>query len=185
MWRARRALTLVEVLIAATVATLILGILYRFLVPVMEGSKRGAEAVEAQQTAATTMSRVVTALHHTSPDSLFIEDGWLAFRTAQDTTPEGKTVWSERLTVFHLSDGRLEQAEYPLSGAEPTAAGFQISSDELAGNLQSQRLLATGVEVFEVSIGPPLEVRLVLLREGYGTREDSRLELRRVVNLRL
>ena len=67
-----RAFTLVELLVAATLSILLLGMMFAFLVPTMRASVRGSSRVEMQQQAVVALSRMAEDLEATAPAGIAI-----------------------------------------------------------------------------------------------------------------
>lgn len=202
----RRGATLVEVMIAGSVALLLLGLLARFLVPAMRYSTEGSIKVELQQQAVIAINQMVSALQDSAAQGVSFTDTApiaLGVVPIEDIDSNGQPVWSDELTVFYHDDteDRLFKKTYPPT---PPALPIAFASDrpplvtrpqlsQIAGQPNaSERSLARDVLEFEVShqngkgstIFQPIILRLLLEKEVPHTERRARVELTRRVFLR-
>ncbi|MBI3927350.1 MAG: type II secretion system protein [Armatimonadetes bacterium] len=128
-------LSLIEVLVAAALSLMLLGLFWTFLVPAFGYYVRGAARAELQQSALVAGEKVVADLRRSAPGGISIRSAGtdsptvLAVHPLETVTADGTQVWSDQLTIYFwwASDGRLWAKKWPPG---PPEAGFSVQSDK-------------------------------------------------------
>lgn len=190
MSRDRRGLTLFEILVAASLLLVVLGVMVSVLVPALRASVKGSNQSELQQLAAVTLDRLLGDLERTPPTGTMLPDGGspvvLGLHPLAGVAPDGSQLWNEEIVVYHWDEaaGTITRETWPpqppvLGRAVSNAGATRFPADELrriaAETGGTERILARYVTNFAVSgSGPgpglvqPLTLQLELQREQSG-----------------
>ncbi|MBI3929146.1 MAG: hypothetical protein HY319_26615 [Armatimonadetes bacterium] len=204
-------MTLLELIVAAALAVLLLTMFFWFLVPSMRLSGQQSARVDIQQQTTLAVRKIVADLECSTTDGIGIlpTDGAQPSRPVavginrlDDVLADGQQSWQNSLAIYYWdrSDHRLYYKEWP---PEPPSLGIPFASSRATkpspqdlleivnNNNGTRRSLALGVAEFELrhtgvgdSIGLPLTVRLVLEREVAQKSETERFEMERTVMVR-
>ncbi|MGE0492092.1 MAG: hypothetical protein AB7S38_22955 [Vulcanimicrobiota bacterium] len=139
----RRAFTLAEIVIAATLALLVLGLAAGYLMPALRASTRSATRVELDQRAVIALSRLVREAESTSPAGLSLRSTdpvCVAVNPLEEVRPNGDLIWSESYVIFYFdrARGQLLRRQWPPGDPAPTPAQTRrskpkkLTPDELA-----------------------------------------------------
>ncbi|MHB2017607.1 MAG: PilW family protein [Candidatus Xenobia bacterium] len=162
----RRGFTLVEVLVASTLALLVMGMAFMLLVPAMHAFARGSAQSQTQSDLLIALSRLDADLESGSPEGIaFVSSGTqsvLAIQPMDRPAPDGTPQWQAQMIVFTWLQSR--QALYrqvwtnlpnglPLQPTSPT----KLTSEQLSllppGPTAVK--LAEGVTAFTIDAGLP------------------------------
>jgi type II secretory pathway pseudopilin PulG len=208
--KAQGGWTLLEVLIAAGLSFLLLGLIVTFLIPVLRYSGRGALRVELQQQVRVGLQRILEDLQRSTASgvSLLESDGQggpvaLGIVRLEELTAEAEQVWETQVVVYcwQPDTGRLIRKTWPpappaslnpgLDPGKPTRlepAELRLIAEEKNGTEVS---VARDIALFEVShagsgasLQPPLVLKLVGQATPPGGTEPERFEETRSVSLR-
>lgn len=111
---ARAGFTLIEVMVAASIMIMLLGLIFWFLVPAMRYSAEGTMKVDMQQEAVLAMGRIVADLQRTTAQGISFSPTTgspagtiyaLGVVPMESIGPDGKPVWADGSSV---SNGRVE-----------------------------------------------------------------------------
>ncbi|MEW6277587.1 MAG: hypothetical protein AB1758_03110 [Candidatus Eremiobacterota bacterium] len=189
-----RGFTLLEGLIACSVAVLLLVLVFQVVVPMGRGSLRGAQQVALQQEAATAVERLRRDL--TGPPGgveVFGADPLtVSIHRVQDVGADGSQVYSSELVLYRWdsSGQKLTRETWPpgppsLSRVPDPARLFQPTSGEvdqiLATTSGRERVLATRVREFTFVPGTAAEVHMLLEAPAPDNRPPERYRLDRVL----
>ena len=161
-------LTLVEVLVAGFLASLVLYILITLLVPTVRMSALGTTRVDLDQRGAVITQRLVDALRRTTRAGVATgsQEGatLVSIHPLAGALAGSKQSWSDSLTVFSWSDETLQERKLSLESPPNKAAVLPLAqlSEELPKS--DLRLEIRDVKEFSLTIdsGPRVDFRLVL-----------------------
>lgn len=163
-------LTLVEVLVAIFLGSLVLYLLITLLIPALRLSSQGTTRVDLDQRGAIASNHLVAALRRTSRAGVAAADAGsvkrLSIHQLQGTLSGSRQNWSRDLTLFSWKNKVLQKRSYALSNP-PSRAVAPSLEDLMAMPEESvPRLKIEDVEEFEVTInpGPRVDFRLVFAK---------------------
>lgn len=187
-----------EVLVAAGLSLMILGLLLSVLVPTFRQLHQGSAQVELQQGALHSFRAMIKDLRETTPGALTVTpDGQaLALIRVVNWTQSGQKVYDTSAQVYFQAGGALFFKTLPLPA--PTTVPPQVTVAELqtaiTQNNGSERYLCGDVEFFAVGLAPPgaplpaanamVSLELRLERKTAHTERRERFHLQRTVVLR-
>ena len=194
----RRGLTLVELMLAGGLLSLLLTVTLSFVFPSMRASSRGALRVDLQERVHLGLENMVLDLERCSASSVWVFPGnpsGMSLQRMDTYTSGGAQVWEPSLITYHwrTSTGRLiretwagqpvlsitPRVEQP---AAPSAADFLKIANQTGGR---EKLLADSVTDFTASwANRVLQLTLVMERSVHGRPKKERFEMRRSVFFR-
>lgn len=123
----RRGFTLVEVMVAAALGVLVLGLAAGYLVPALRASDRGSSEVEMEQQAVLALSQIERDAGRTTPEGLSLRAEapvCLAVNPRDEVEPDGTVVWSDSYIIYSFDKkrGLLIRRQWPPGMPTPTAA---------------------------------------------------------------
>ncbi len=152
-------------------AVIILTLLIQILIPMGQGTRRGAQQIELQQVAQVAMDRLLGDLTGTPRAGITLSPDKRTFSLQQvaNVTSTGKQEWAEKLSVYWYDPAarQLNRREWPpapptLSRPSPTDL-FVLNPADLTRLATGGRVLAGDVEAFELDPdAAPLRARLAL-----------------------
>lgn len=134
----RRGFTLLEVMVAAFLAGLILHVIISLLIPALKLSALGTTRVDLDGRATAAETRLIRALRATCRSGVLIhppdgpvEDGDVQMRVLSTHPVEGTLAdsvqrWANHLDVFVWQDRQLLEQRVPLQGLQLKATALQI-----------------------------------------------------------
>lgn len=195
---AKRAFSLVEVLLVAALMLVLLTLIVQVLVPMSKGSVRASEQVGLQQLAAVALERMVQELQACPPPALASFPPTapgdppvrLALHPVGGVGPGGDQFFPNQYVFYWLdsSQHRLWRAPWQrpfgfddAPSLVPTATQFNTA---LAAPPPGTRVAAADVKEFEVTLLPlRVQLRLLLEHPAPDGRPPEQFELRRDVVL--
>lgn len=161
------AFTLVEMLIAAGLALLVLVLMVQVLVPAFKISARTSVRSELHQRANHALGFLSRDLQHTSPDGIaYFRTGpqrfLLSMHPIVDSSPEGKRVYQDGLIVYLWENDRFSRNRYVDPDPNFSQSVKRVKQIELENYLvlaQEKKILATGMTAFNFDDASPLENR--------------------------
>ncbi|MGE0491528.1 MAG: PilW family protein [Vulcanimicrobiota bacterium] len=195
---ARRAFTLLEVMVAAGLFLIVGLILVNLLIPTLRTAGRTSQRAQLQQQGLLAGRWLVDDLQLAAAGGVGIRSGpdVLAIQPANDLSADGVVVWQQELVVYYVADrrlwrrtwapGRVPSMALNLSTNQPTRPG-PAQLLQLVSQLDaSPRPIAANVDSFTVThagsgaaVASPITIELEL-SEG-----QERYRLRKVTALRL
>lgn len=206
--RRRGGLTLTEVIVAAALGLMALGLAWSYLIPVLRASTRGSLRVEMEQQALVALGKIVGDLQSSNVGGLSVrvtDPVALVIQPLKGVREDGVQVWDQGVVVYYRdSESRaLVRFEYPGDGADTLGLGLRNSRPRRLPAAVIRSLVdvegvrrvqvASGLSAFRLDhtggadgIGQPFRVTLSFERDGNTGREDSkeRYSLTRTVLLR-
>ncbi len=201
----RTGFTLVEVMVAGSVALLLLGLLVRFLVPAMRYTAEGNIRVDMQQQALIALNQMTAELQRSAPSGISFRATApvaLGIVAIDDIDGAGRPVWDNQALVYHFdsTSQTLVKETYPPANPD-LGKTFLISRPtdftpnelaNLAGTANgSEKTLARGVIGFLVGdsdptpgLQPPIVLELQLEKEVPHTAKRASVTMTRRVFLR-
>lgn len=194
----RRAFTLIELVVAAALAALVLGLGSAYLVPALRATSRSAARVELEQRAVVALSRLVNDIEHTAPAGMSLRSSapvCVAVNRLDEVRPNGDLIWSDAYVIYYhdsvnnLLIRRLWPPGDPAPNSAQTKRGKpkKLSPSELADIVSrppvDYSILARDVQSFEILqagddllVKQPVQFRLTLERKvAGGRRQDERV----------
>lgn len=171
----RRGMTLMEVMVAAFLGSMILYVVLNLLFPAMRVSAVGTARVDLDQRASLTEERLIRALKTTSRAGVGIEPQgddtqYLTVHPIVGSMPDSKQNWSADLTAFVWQNNSLTElrATLPTPPVRATTLPLDDLQEVLAG--AAPRFRIDGITEFQVTLdsGPRVDFRFVL-RKGTQT----------------
>lgn len=162
--RDSKGFTLIEILGMSAVVLLILTVVLQLLVSVYRGTKRSAEEVSVQQTAALVVDRLTRDLKNSTSNQMLLTNELIAVRTLDSLTVEGRQVWSDELRIYRYEPVAkiLYLSEYDLTENDVDKSGLTVTSETLLSEALPEKILARGVSSFQLQGGTTLQLRLVM-----------------------
>ncbi len=209
----RRALTLIEILVAATLLTLVTTLFLWFLVPTLRYTSRGTARADIQQMAILAGNKILADVKNSDiagisihPRSAADPSGpvVLALIPIDDVDPEGRRIWKPSVVVYYWerSSGHLFRKEWPPvpPGALsvdplPTNRPSQLATVDLltlaTSTNGSERSIAGDVVHFDIrhtgsgtTLGQPLTFEISIEQKVPGQQGLERFDLTQTVTLR-
>lgn len=198
-----KGFTLLELVVAAALAFLVLGLATAYFIPAMRISARVGTRVEMQQMAAAALAHLERDLRTTSTGGVSLKSvapAAVAANPLERVAPDGTLVWSATYLVTFFDQGRLRRREWP---PEPPVRNSRYLVPSRAKRLEPAVLqsltqppfggavttLASGVTAFRIlqagtdqALVQPLRFELELEREVASDRRE-RLRYSRTVFL--
>lgn len=147
----RSGFTLVEVLVASTLALLVLTLTVRLLIPALRAWSDGQKRSEVSQSVLITSGWIGDDVTRAAPNSIALTpEGSLVMRCARGQTVDHTNPFSEQVAYWQ-EQGHLYRTVQPLSepDAEPpltTLSALRAAPD--------RRRVASGVTRFEIELNP-------------------------------
>lgn len=165
-----RAVTLVEVVVASFVISILLAVAVQVLIPAMRAWGDGQKRSELSQGLLVTANWIADDVLRCSPNSLDLTDqGVLVMRTSRGLHDDDKNNFSE-VVAYWVAEGTLYR------GNRDDGAGINTGPPPLTladvGNLRGKRRVASGVTTFEVEVVQPWRIDLHLVVERGGRRAE-------------
>ncbi len=170
--RGRGAFTLVEVLVAAFLASIILYVVIALLIPAMRISSLGSIRVDLDQRAMLLERHLIRALKSTTRSGVMFLD--LENRALLSTHPlEGalsgsRAEWSSSLALFYREDDKI--SEILLSLPKTPLKAVTLPWEAMVESLPAspRRMSVSGVTQFEVQIdsGPQVDFQFSIEKDG-------------------
>lgn len=201
IFRASRAFTILEVMVAGLLLLMLMTMAIRVIRPTTRAFDQGSTQMDLQREAGVTLEQLAAHLRAGNPAGVGLKaDGSaLALTTLSDFTPDGHRVWSTEVQVYYWDSVRKELHHKRYDGSVDLGitrfAGrpTQLSPAQLQSIIDEaaipHRLLLSGVENFvaEPDGGGRLQSRLSLsleLARDDRTGRRHTLSLRRVEQMR-
>lgn len=192
----KRGMTLIELLVAFTLSVLLLGLMFKFLIPALKISSRTTQRAESQQRATLALRNIVSEIEQTNlfgvsflPDSTVI-----AVHPIVEVSQNSQRIYADHVVVYQYDQARgvIERSEWR-DGADPGIdSARKLSVDELMAVesfLQRKRIVARDVEEFSLRhsgvddlVRLPLVARLKMREQGQSGARS--FELNRTISLR-
>lgn len=199
----RRGFTLLEVLVAAVLTLLVMGVAFGYLVPAWRASARIQTRVELQQSAVVALDRLTAELKTSAPGGVTLSDGVpriLAINPVEKVQGNGLVVWKSSYILYVFEGDRLERIEWPPGGPAaspsqqlPTRAKrlprSQLVAIASAGDVARRQVAGDVVDFSWTHPGSPdvftqpLTFRLELSRATSAQPQAERVVLQRSVHL--
>lgn len=160
----RRGITLVEIVVATFVMSLLLVVSVKVFIPAMRAWTDGQKRSEVSQSLLVTTAWLGDDVSRSSPESLELTDeGILGMRCALGQQESFENEFKE-LVAYWLVDKTLYRADKTVDGGSGPPALTLIDLE----TFESTRKVGSGVEVFEVTVVNPwrLEAHLVVEKDG-------------------
>lgn len=188
--RFSRGFTLTEVMVAATLLLLALGLAFGYLIPASRAANRLRIRAHLQQTAQVALRSILTEASTTSPRGFSGSSGpekvALAFNPVDSIQiADASLRWAESYVIiwWEKSDHTLRERRWPpgppsaTSGETSIVKAKRLTAERLAEIINAEptggRILAKGVREFKVShrgtegaFVQPITVELTLVEEG-------------------
>ena len=183
-----RAFTLVEVLVAAALGSMVLYVIVALLIPALRVSGQGTAKVDLDQRAALIDERLTRALKSTTragvgrlPEGEQPDPLYLSVHPLLGTLTGSRQDWSRKLTVFVWKDQKFQEMDLDLPADPPPITAITLPLATLQEKLATARLRFTsdGVSKFKVDVsqGPQVDISFTLEK---GTQS---LDIERTVYL--
>ena len=139
------AFTLVEMLVAASLALILLSVVVQVLIPSLQASRKATTRMDLHQKALILNQFLEEDLKRATRSSVQFFSGVLSVH--RRTTETARILWEEQIIAYEYAGGRLKRWEEPLqeSPPKPTTATLPPS-----GRL---RLDIGSVEAFQAEVG--------------------------------
>jgi prepilin-type N-terminal cleavage/methylation domain-containing protein len=170
----RRGFTIVEVLVAASIALLVLGVAFALLRPALQRFSQGRTRAELQRQAETTLDRLEIdlrlALAATASVGTGTDPTILGLVRAQDITPQGAQVWEKGVEtyIYDPVQQQLRRSEWTpdappslpvttnsLLGAVAPVCLLDAELRQLAPPRGASVLMCQNLVTFDVQVGTP------------------------------
>ncbi|MCA9791261.1 MAG: hypothetical protein KC910_05680 [Candidatus Eremiobacteraeota bacterium] len=184
----RRAFSLAEVLVAVGLALLLLTLLVGVLLPSLGAFRRTSSRVDMQQTALVSMRRIRHDLERSTPASVQVYASGgvcvLLIHRLKGLDASGAREWEPKVVIYHFNpaSARLVRELWPNSGTASTSEPQHLEDATLAALASSvnpnQRVVAVGVDSFEVEAGNPLKLHLAMRRGEHHLSSQEEIYLR-------
>ena len=165
----RGGITLVELMVASTLALLVLGLTVQLLVPALRAWTDGQKRSEVGQSVLMTTTWIGDDVVRSSPGSVLLTpEGTLVLKCALGQTIDHNNPFSQ-LIAYWQEDGNLYRTAQNLSDPDAVLPPTTIADLK---NLPDKRRVASGVTKFEVALNPdtPWLVGLTLEVEKEGRK---------------
>lgn len=167
----KRGVTLVEVLVGFFLTSVLLTVLLTVLVPAMRAWTDGQKRSELGQSLLVTTSWLGDDIVRSAKDSISLNDqGMLIMRCALGQQDSHENEFNETV-VYWIEGKELFRADKSTSGSG--SGSPEITPEDLE-TFDSQRKVASGVEVFEVNVVKPWRVDLYMKVEKNGRSAEIR-----------
>lgn len=174
-----RGLTLLEVIIAASLGLLLLGALFQVVIPSMKVTLGRSARAEIELSAALAIGKLVGDLESSAPAGLSLRETApkaVAIHPIADVKPDGGVRWEPWLIVYVLDGDRLVRKRWPEEASEtvPQTRPWRVTSERLGviarARSRNARTVAIGVTDFQVGYAglagtQPLRLRIGLERQ--------------------
>lgn len=191
MCRSKQAFTLMEMIVAAVIFLVIVGLFFFLLVPTLRNTGSRSARAELGQAAAVTMNRLGAALKSTVPGAIkAYPDTGFALTPMSDLSPDGRQQFAANLTVvvFDKPQRVLAIGQWaPATSPDPNV--WIQAPPDLTVALTNRKQLTANVDEFAISCTPegavtsPVNLRMVLTKKD-TTGDPERLEMNTTVCLR-
>lgn len=166
----QRGMSLVEVMVAAFLGSLVLYVLISTLVPALKASAVGSTRVSLDQRGTLATMRLIRALKSTSRGGLMTESPStgqtvLSIHPIEGIGPDSRQVWANSLVLYSWKEGKLQESQVPLD--PPVTKATTLPFDDLVARPGQPRFVVDKVDEFSAVLtdGPRVDFRLVL-QEG-------------------
>lgn len=182
----RRGITLIELIVTASLTLLVLTLAARFFWPLVRTVIRSQERAGLQQRCTLAMESLRSALQSTNPGGLAYQPGRLVLHPLDPRSASPRPRYLLELWSFSLAGGELRRQRWqpspiPLADDAPT----RLTPTQLTGLpaiCPDERLLASGVKEFTLEPWPqltnPVRLKLVV------ANDDDRFQWEETVLLR-
>ncbi len=165
--------TLLEVMIAAGLTLLLLGIVIKIFVPAMSHSSQGTTRLELQQFAILAQQQIHRELSRTRFGGVSVADSNLLVHPQASLDSAGQPIWSDHVILFHLDSGSGKLGKYKLSSTpekpnryDPagllTLASSLPNPDKIIAGFVTEFHARMPVPATATVAGKPFQVKLVL-----------------------
>lgn len=161
----RRGITLVEIVVASFVMSILLTVMVKVLIPALRAWSDGQKRSEVGQSLLVTSSWLGDDIVRSAPDSIILNDeGILGMRCALGQQESYENEFKE-VVAYWVVDKELYRADNTL---DASATGAPVLTLPQLEEFESKRRVGSGVEVFEVTVVAPwrVEVHLIVEKEG-------------------
>lgn len=163
------AFTLVEVLVASALASVVLSLVVQLLIPALRAWTDGQKRSEVGQSLLVTTSWLGEDVLRSSPSSLrLIGEHALVMKCAAGQTVDHNNPFSQAVGYW-LEDGQIFRSTRTL--ADPEAELPPLVLDELKA-MPDKRRVATNVTTFEIVIPQPWRIDLRLAVDKHGRKGE-------------
>ena len=167
---AERGFSLGEVLIAAGIGLMLLGVLVRILIPALKHSAEGNIRLELQQFAVMAHQQIRAELYRSSAIGVSLGTSALLIHPQTSMDGTGQPVWSDETVLFYLdASNQLIRSQLPSRSVRPDRYTPTELNNLVNSSPATEKLVARFVRDFTVSSPAPdlpLEVELVLEKES-------------------
>ena len=179
--RSSRGLSLVEVLVAAMLGSVVLYVIVTTLVPVLRASALGTARVDLDQRGTLAATRLIKALRATTRSGVMTGslNGVQALSThpLQGAAADSGQQWASYLRVFSWKGQTLTESEVPLSSPPTTATALSLPALLAALDTSPPRFSVNNVTQFSVTLDAEPRVHFHLLLE----KGKDKLDIERTV----
>jgi hypothetical protein len=161
----RRGITLVEIVVASFVMSILLTVMVKVLIPALRAWSDGQKRSEVGQSLLVTTSWLGDDIVRSAPDSIALnEEGILGMRCALGQQESFENEFKE-VVAYWIVEKELYRADNTL---DASATGPPVLTLPQLEGFETKRRVGSGVEVFEVTVVAPwrVEVHLVVEKEG-------------------
>lgn len=155
----KRGLTLVEIVVASFLLSLLLAVAVKVMIPALRAWTEGQKRSEVSQGLLVTANWVGDDVQRSAPDSIKMNDeGVLVMRCALGQQADHTNEF-DQMVAYWAEDGELYRASETLApgGSGPP----EITLTDLAA-LKSRRRVASDLEEFEVTVVQPWRIDLYM-----------------------
>ena len=158
MKKAQKGATLIEVIVAAFVISILLTVAVQVFVPAMRAWGDGQKRSEVTQGLLVTSNWIADDIQRCSPNSLNLTDeGILVMRTSRGLGADHTNEFNE-VVAYWVENGELFRGDRDEGAGANTGPPALTLTD--VGALETKRRVASGVTTFEVNIVQPWRINL-------------------------
>ena len=186
--KARSGFTLLEMMIAAGLTLLLLGVVIKIFVPAMSHSSQGTTRLELQQFAILAHQQIQKELSRTRFGGTSVANSNLLLHPQASLDSAGQPIWDNHVILFHLDSSSGKLGKYKLSAAPVKPNHYEPAALlTLAATLpRPEKIVAGFVSEFQAEMpvpatatipGKPFQVKLVLEKKIPRTDKPVQISL--------
>jgi len=197
-----KGFTMLEVMVAATLGLILMGLVFSFLMPTMKASVRGATRVELQQMAVMSLHRMAGDIQNTAAAGLSLSSNPPAVGVVRikGVTSDGRQQWEDKMIVYTLVGGRIIRKEWPpgpsagspaLTGSTPARVPPVLLGQIASTVNDTERVMASNVKSFSATtaappgqVSDPVTLKIEMEKKEAHRQEPERFSLTRVVSMK-